>query len=134
MVIDGIHFWGSPRQPECGSWAFGLNRFGRELHEVWDRIPLRTDVVITHGPPYGFRDTTMAGEHVGGEELAIRLAEVEPRLHAFGHIHCGYGIVGNAHSMFVNSAVCDKHGNPTKNPIVVEIQTFSGRWIKRMPI
>jgi hypothetical protein len=36
---------------------------------VWDKIPADTDVLITHGPPYGILDLTYDDEKVGCEEL-----------------------------------------------------------------
>jgi len=55
IVIDRIKFYGSPYQPWFHSWAFNLQR-GSQLAEKWNLIPNDTDVLITHGPPYGYND------------------------------------------------------------------------------
>ena len=53
IEIDGIKFWGSPYQPFFMNWAFNRQR-GPQLQAHWAKIPDDTDVLITHGPPYGF--------------------------------------------------------------------------------
>jgi Icc-related predicted phosphoesterase len=55
IEIEGLKFYGSPWQPEFHNWAFNLNR-GEEIKKKWDLIPNDTDVLITHGPPYGILD------------------------------------------------------------------------------
>ena len=47
-----IKVYGSPWQPEFCHWAFNLNR-GPDLANKWSKIPLDTDILITHGPPQG---------------------------------------------------------------------------------
>ena len=53
--IGGLRFYGSPWQPKFRVWAFGAAR-GAELEAKWARIPERLDVLVTHGPPFGFGD------------------------------------------------------------------------------
>jgi predicted phosphohydrolase len=87
VVIDGIRFYGSPWQPEFNDWAFNLPR-GPEIARVWAKIPRGLDVLITHGPPAGIGDRGGYGpERAGCEDLRVRVAEVAPRVHMFGHIH-----------------------------------------------
>ena len=52
-----IKIWGSPWQPEFYNWAFNLIRNSEELKAKWDAIPNDTDILITHGPPFGYQDT-----------------------------------------------------------------------------
>ncbi|CAK9078749.1 unnamed protein product [Durusdinium trenchii] len=42
---------GRMRQPEFCSWAFGLPR-GEPLAQVWEKMPDRVDVLMTHGPAH----------------------------------------------------------------------------------
>jgi predicted phosphohydrolase len=121
IEIDGIRFWGSPWQPAFCDWAFNLPRKGPRLREVWNRIPLGTDVLITHGPPHGTLDQVQGGEHLGCEELRIRLGAVKPRLHVFGHIHDGYGVVQADSAVLVNASICDEAYRPCHRPIVVDV-------------
>ena len=118
VEIRGLHFWGSPWQPEFCQWAFNLNR-GPELTRKWALIPTETDVLITHGPPQGILDRTLGGEDAGCEALAAELsARLRPRLHVFGHIHEGYGVLERGGLTFVNASICTLSYKPTNAPVV----------------
>ena len=57
---------------------------------LWDKIPLNTDVVITHTPPKGHCD--QSGRTAAGcESLYRALWRVRPSLAICGHIHEGRG-------------------------------------------
>jgi Icc-related predicted phosphoesterase len=90
--IEGIKIWGSPYSPTFGyGWGFNVNR-GYDAAQIWNQIPLDTDIVITHSPIYGYNDrTSNTNENVGCADLYHRLHEVKPHLHFAGHIHEGYG-------------------------------------------
>ena len=49
------------------------------------------DVMLTHGPPEGILDRTTRGVDAGCGHLARAVARCRPRIHAFGHIHEGWG-------------------------------------------
>lgn len=100
VVLDGIRFWGSPWQPEFHSWAFNVPR-GERLREIWSRIPDETDVLVTHGPPYGLGDRVHR-RRVGCRELLAARARVRPTLHLFGHIHEDGGVFEDAHGLLAN--------------------------------
>jgi hypothetical protein len=51
----GLKFWGSPVQPEFNNWAFNVAR-GAAIRRYWQMIPEGTDVLVTHGPPFGVLD------------------------------------------------------------------------------
>ncbi len=86
VTVAGLRIWGSPWQPWFHDWAFNARR-GPEIDAKWKLIPEGIDVLVTHGPPYGFGDRVHGGERVGCEDLLRHLARVKPRLHLFGHIH-----------------------------------------------
>jgi 3',5'-cyclic AMP phosphodiesterase CpdA len=70
---DMVKVWGTPWQPEFHNWAFNLPR-GEKLKEKWDMIPANTDILITHGPPFGKLDyIPYDGKNVGCEELIKRV-------------------------------------------------------------
>lgn len=74
---------------EFCQWAF-MVREGEESQRLWEHIPSDTDIVLVHGPPYGFGDRLMSGERVGCRELLKALRErVKPKYCIFGHIHEG---------------------------------------------
>ena len=59
---------------------------GEALLEKWRLIPNETDVLITHGPPFGHGDLTFHGhEHVGCEDLLEEIENrIKPTFHCFG--------------------------------------------------
>lgn len=121
VTINGIKFYGSPYQPWFYDWAFNMKR-GGPLQEKWAQIPADTDVLITHGPPFGFGDRTERGERVGCEDLAQAIARVQPRYHLFGHIHEDPGVwQPDGPTTFVNACVCDLGYNPIQSPVVLDI-------------
>jgi Icc-related predicted phosphoesterase len=120
VEIEGIKFYGSPWQPWHHNMAFNLER-GPDLAEKWSMIPPDTDVLITHGPPYGQGDRTKFGLDVGCEDLLQRIEEIRPRLHIFGHIHEGAGITYKAGTAFINACSSDVGYKPTNIPIVFDL-------------
>lgn len=90
VTIGGVRFWGSPWQPRYRDWAFNLDR-GAPIAAKWDRIPDDTDVLVTHGPPRGFGDTTRVAGRAGCDDLLTAVRRVRPLLHLFGHIHTDGG-------------------------------------------
>jgi len=136
VTIDGVAIWGSPVQPEFCNWAFNVAR-GTAIKQYWDLIPDGTDILITHGPPYGVLDqSTPNGPHLGCEELLKAVEAKKPKLHVFGHIHGGHGMwlheetVGsgdglvrvNRSTTFINAAFCDESYRPSHQPTIYEFE------------
>jgi Icc-related predicted phosphoesterase len=92
IEIEGIKIWGSPISPTFGyGWAFNKDR-GYDIAQIWNEIPMDTDIVITHSPIYGYCDrASNTNQNVGCADLYHRLHEVKPHLHFAGHIHEAYG-------------------------------------------
>jgi hypothetical protein len=66
---------------------------GDEIKKHWDLIEEGTDIVVVHGPPAGTHlERCRGGDMVGCADLARRLAEIQPKICSFGHIHEAYGI------------------------------------------
>ena len=116
----GLRFWGAPWQPRFFDWAFNLDR-GPEIAAKWALIPTGIDVLITHGPPQGVLDLTSGGEHAGCEELRLRIAELRPRLHVFGHIHEAWGRITIDGTTFVNASNCDLGYHPVQAAQVIDL-------------
>jgi predicted phosphohydrolase len=92
ITIEGIKIFGSPWTPWFHSWAFNAMR-GDEIKKHWDLIEEGTDIVVVHGPPAGTHlERCRGGDMVGCADLARRLAEIQPKICSFGHIHEAYGI------------------------------------------
>ena len=125
VEIDGVRFWGAPWQPWFLDWAFNLPRKGAALRETWNKIPMKTEVLITHGPPHGIQDQVGRGEHLGCEELTARLATVKPRLHIFGHIHDGYGVTRTKPTTYINASICTEEYRALNSTVVVDLHQQS---------
>lgn len=126
VEVAGVKFWGSPWQPWFYNWAFNLPR-GTALAQKWALIPPDTDVLLTHGPPFGVLDLTDRGEPVGCEELRQVVVRLSPRLHVFGHIHEAYGEVGFGRTWCVNASNCTLQYRPEHAPIVVDLPCKGGQ-------
>ena len=121
IVCDGVKIYGSPWQPEFFNWAFNLKR-GAKLQEKWDLIPLDTDILITHGPAYGYGDFVLSGENVGCSNLLDTIVtKVNPKIHIAGHIHCGYGESFAHGTHFINASTLNEQYMVTNKPIIFEI-------------
>ena len=135
IEILGWKFYGSPWQPWFNDWAFNKYR-GPDIKKYWDKIPMDTDILITHGPPKGIGDLTIGphAEHVGCDALLWRLREVNPELHIFGHIHNGHGLYPptihdqpdftsypemKTHCM--NVSICDEEYEPVNGAIMTRL-------------
>ncbi|MGA1870330.1 MAG: metallophosphatase domain-containing protein [bacterium] len=118
IEIEGIKIYGSPWQPWFFDWAFNLQR-GRQIKEKWDLIPDDTDVLITHGPPFGILDT-VDGHSEGCEELLKAIYRIKPKYHIFGHIHEGYGQSFQNNTLFINASICNEHYQPVHDAHICE--------------
>jgi len=121
VTIDEIKFYGSPWQPEFHNWAFNLVR-GPELAEKWAKIPLDTNVLITHGPAYSYLDYTIFGhKNVGCHDLLERIKEIKPQIHTCGHIHHSHGSTYDQYTTYFNASICDERYQPTNKPLIVDL-------------
>src|ERR1700744_5619584 len=112
VTIEGIKVWGSPITP-LHSGAFGLSSEA-DREKVWKTIPLDTDVLITHGGPQGI----LSGDG-GCAALRRAVIHVKPRLHCFGHVHSAYGTLPTKNTLFVNAAILDEAGAPSRKPVLL---------------
>ena len=118
---DMVNVYGSPWQPEFYNWAFNLPRQGVELKERWDSIPSNTDILITHGPAYGYVDKVIGRtENLGCELLAERIKELKPKIHVCGHIHTGYGYTFDGDTHYINASVLNESYVYHNKPLTIE--------------
>ena len=116
-----VKIYGSPWQPEFYNWAFNLPRMGDEIKSKWNMIPDDTDILITHGPPFGYSDIPGGQSiRVGCEMLRHRVDELKPKIHVFGHIHGANGYYFNGHTHFFNASVLNERYNYTNKPFHFE--------------
>jgi Icc-related predicted phosphoesterase len=116
--IEGIKFWGTPNYCYRPNHAFHTDR-GADLVEVYSKIPFDTDVLITHGPPYGKLDYVLnAHQYIGSEELRYAVKKIKPKFHLFGHIHECYGRDWDESTIYLNGSTCTTGYEPINQPHV----------------
>ncbi|XP_043919762.1 metallophosphoesterase MPPED2-like [Protopterus annectens] len=118
-TVQGLKIYGSPWTPVFGDWGFNFHR--DKLMEKWQKIPSDTDILITHGPPYGICDGVPNAGHAGCEALTTVVNKIKPMLHVFGHIHEGYGHIFNGETLFVNASCLTRARLPNNLPFVIDL-------------
>jgi Icc-related predicted phosphoesterase len=144
--FEGYRIWGTPwtktfegMNPKCKAFTCDTEE---ELAEKWALIPDNTDILITHGPPYGILDQAkkfnypqtntrmdcfLNGqfEHVGSKSLDKKIGKMKdfPGVHVFGHIHEAYGqeevtYNGKLHKI-INCSHVNEYYEPVNKPIRV---------------
>jgi Icc-related predicted phosphoesterase len=117
-----INVYGSPWQPEFYNWAFNLPKNGLDLFDKWENIPGNTDILVTHGPAFGYLDDVEGnrGVHLGCELLTNRIKTIKPKIHVCGHIHSGHGYYFDGVTHFFNASVLDERYHPTQDPFTFD--------------
>ena len=132
LIIDEYKFYGSPQTPYFHNWAFNCARDSQEsktynkplIKEYWDKIPLDTEILITHGPPYGIGDFVPYnnGQFVGCKDLLDKIYQLDKlKAHIFGHIHYSYGTIIKNNIQFINASTCNEQYQVIQKPILIEI-------------
>ena len=93
ITLDGVKYYGMPWTPSFNNWFFNARPEVEKI--VCDKIEYDTQVLITHGPPYGLLDQVDGKpEHLGSRYLKEKLPKLHKlNLHVFGHIHSPGGTV-----------------------------------------
>lgn len=124
VELFGIKIWGTPWQPWFYDWAFNAPVTGGEkfLSTKYKDIPQDTDIIVSHGPPYGYGDKTHTGEHVGSHALLDTIQSIKPTLVVCGHIHPGRGEYTYKHdentaTFIVNASIVDNEYKPVYSPV-----------------
>ncbi|KAL8348356.1 hypothetical protein RB598_001588 [Gaeumannomyces tritici] len=77
--------FGSPHIPRCGGAEHAF-QYLRDFPPWEGKVPLETDILVTHTPPRHHLDLGL-----GCAGLLEEVWRVRPRLHVFGHVHSGAG-------------------------------------------
>ena len=139
--FEGLKIWGSPWTltfPGINPHCTAFTGTEAELEAKFALIPDDTDILITHGPPYGIMDAVhrevFCGERdewVGSVSLLEKVFRICPKLHVFGHIHEGYGRYnhtprgGSSENLgitpvtFVNCSHVNERYKPVNKPVRV---------------
>lgn len=120
VVVHGIHIWGSPVTPKFHNWAFNRTR-GEAIRKHWGLIPENTDVLITHGPPYGILDQVANESHVGCKDLLNKVNQLRPKVHVFGHVHESFGLLRKNGTLFINACLTTENYELVHKPVVFSL-------------
>jgi Icc-related predicted phosphoesterase len=115
---DNIRIYGLPHTPEFYNWAFNIPRNSHQMQEIVNKIPKNLDILITHGPAFGYLDTVEGRRHenLGCELLVERIKLIKPKIHICGHIHSGRGYKFDGNTHFFNASVLDEQYQYTQKP------------------
>ena len=137
LELRGINFFASPWTPAFGfQWAWNAGRtpveaahlFKPFIGDLWQDIPESTQILVTHGMPFGILDDAMdfhLGKitSVGDRELLKRCKELPNLKHVVGgHLHAqgGKSLLQDG-VWYHNAAQCDDNYQITRKPIIIEI-------------
>ena len=117
----GVNFFGTSWQPEFCNWAFNVASSNKRA-KLFEKIPEKTNVLITHCPPAGILDKLESGEHCGDTALAARIRMLPNlKLNVFGHVHRNHGTLKRGGITFVNCSIVDDAYAPKYKAVIVEV-------------
>jgi Icc-related predicted phosphoesterase len=126
--VAGLKIHGIPWVPNLPFWAFHAR--DEVLALAYQQIQ-PCDILLSHGPPYGFLDEapskygSRAGENVGSKAAVLAIAKNRPSFFVCGHIHEGYGRTSHTYKRntthIINCAHMDGGYNPVNPPVVIDL-------------
>lgn len=90
VKIKGIKFYGTPWSNQFCNWAFMAEE--NKLDSKFKKIPEGIDVLLCHGPAFGFGDKVQEYNSmisVGSKSLLKHVLRTSPKYLCVGHIHSG---------------------------------------------
>ena len=120
-IINGYKIYGTPHSKIFYHWAF--NRTEEELEKLFSNIPTDVDILLSHAPQYGVLDELVDGERVGEKTLTREILKLKNlKLHVFGHIHNGFGMIKpHGKHISINAAQVDERYDLVNFPITLEL-------------
>lgn len=130
-IYNGINIYATPNIPNLYGWAF----YSTDVHlqQLHEQIPLDTNILISHGPPYSIGDSSQykqiddeenfpTSTHYGSKSLLERIKQLDDlKLCVFGHIHGGFGkyiLKGQENKILANVSILDEAYNMS-HPVTV---------------
>lgn len=121
-----VRIYGTPWCHQFYNWAFMTSDV--ELEKIYNKIPYKTDILLTHDCPYGTSDVLLQdvpwrnGEHIGCHPLGDAVDEKKPTLHFCGHLHsCTHEPQERGDTIVTNVSIVDEHYDLVYNPYYTEI-------------
>jgi hypothetical protein len=99
---------------------------------MYEEIPMDTDIILSHGPPFGYGDTTCSrygGIPAGSIAGLEAIQRIQPKAFICGHIHEGRGLyrphVHNGDGVYqvsqteiYNVSMVDQHYRAHSDPFI----------------
>lgn len=131
MEFEGLKIWGSPWtltfegiNPNCTAFT-GTEK---EISEKFALIPMDTDILVTHSPPWGIFDLPKrlslkqeqdchAGSMTLRDHVQDRIFSKKEFYHIFGHIHECHGKIAVGSARFINCSHVNERYEPVNPPV-----------------
>lgn len=118
LEIAGVNVWFSPWSVRYGDWAFMANE--RTLHLKYAKIPLKTDVIVSHTPPLGQCDLNVRQERLGSGALTDRMTQLDRlKLVVCGHVHEAFGQSQFGNVTILNVCHVNEWYEPAHDPVII---------------
>ena len=112
-------------------------RSEEQAEQIFKKIPLETDILLTHGPSYGvldffdkdWLDMNSLGQKVpkkagpiGNKTLGKYIDIVKPIMHVHGHCHCTSGIIHHKGVLRVNASMVNNSHDIINLPKLIRLR------------
>ena len=123
----GLTIYGTPWCHQFYNWAFMTSDV--ELSKIYNKIPKKVDILLTHDCPYGTSDILLqdvpwkTNKHIGCPPLGVAVDEKEPRFVLCGHLHsCTHEPQKRGKTIVTNVSMVDEHYDRVYEPYYFEIE------------
>ena len=129
VEIDGLKIFGTPYSGWFGNdWAFNASE--EKIAEILKLCPHDTDLIVSHGPPFGVQDMNKDRSHCGSLSLTAFVLQHQINV-LCGHIHESYGQSTTDRGLrFWNAAIWEHRFDQLNRPIMT---TFDALRSPRTP-
>ena len=121
-----VSIYGTPWCHQFYNWAFMTSDV--ELAKIYNKIPYKVDVLLTHDCPYGTSDVILqdvpwnTGEHIGCHPLGEAVDNKMPKYVFCGHLHsCNHEMEKRGETEVRNVSMVNEHYKRVYEPCYVEI-------------
>jgi Icc-related predicted phosphoesterase len=120
-------FYCNPYCLRLPGWAYQTTE--EELAEMYRKIPLGVDVIVSHGPPLDYCDKLdkIPGFHAGSKSLKEAIRKARPKAVITGHIHESFGTYTLHHhgqsetTTIYNVSQLDINYKYHNRPVIIEV-------------
>ena len=125
---EGFRIYGTPWCHQFYNWAFMTSDV--ELAKIYNKIPYKVDILLTHDCPYGNNDVLLqedcpwkTGDHIGCHPLGDAVDNKMPRYHFCGHLHsCNHEMEKRGDTEIRNVSVVNENYRLVYPPCYIDIE------------